>query len=51
MKIGMTKMISFQDITQENIKTLKEIIEKYNDITLNGNDFCRGSKFFNKNKY
>ena len=50
MKIGMTKMISFQDITQENIKTLKEIIEKYYDKTFNGNDFCRGSKFFNKNK-
>jgi hypothetical protein len=50
MKIGMTKMISFQDITQENIKTQKEIIEKYNDITLNENEFCRGSKFFNKNK-
>ncbi|MFN7880947.1 MAG: hypothetical protein ACK5NI_00415, partial [bacterium] len=27
MKTGMTKMISFQDITQENIKILKEIIE------------------------
>jgi len=35
MKIGMTKMISFQDITQENIKTLREIIEKYNSKTLN----------------
>jgi hypothetical protein len=27
MKTGMTKMISLIDITQENIRTMKEIIE------------------------